>query len=250
MARVLMPLPALDFDPNESAIPWRVLTEAGHEVVFATPEGDAARADEMVLRGPLGRLSGAMKAPAAVAKLYQEMVATDAFRRPLRYGEMSGAADALFLVGGHAPRMKPYLESDLVQAAVIEAWATRPVAAICHGVLVLARTTDPATGVSVLRGRRSTCLPGYMERLAWYSTAWKLGRYYRTYDAYVEEEVREALGGEGEFVRGPVHLFSRGTAQDDTHAFVVEDGSYVSARWPGDAWLIARKLVERLDALD
>ena len=66
-------------------------------------------------------------------------------------------------------------------------------AAICHGVLVLARAKDKATGKSVLHGRRTTCLPKYMERVAYYLTAWKLGRYYRTYDAYVEDEVRAAL---------------------------------------------------------
>jgi hypothetical protein len=37
----------------------------------------------------------------------------------------------------------------------------------------------------------------------------------------------------------------RGDA-DDRAAFVVEDGAYVSARWPGDAYLFARKLLERL----
>jgi len=33
---------------------------------------------------------------------------------------------------------------------------------------------------------------------------------------------------------------------DDAAAFVVEDGSYVSARWPGDAYLLARTLLARL----
>lgn len=32
----------------------------------------------------------------------------------------------------------------------------------------------------------------------------------------------------------------------DRHAFVVEDGNYVSARWPGDAYLFARTFIERL----
>ena len=32
------------------------------------------------------------------------------------------------------------------------------VGAICHGVLVAARRIDPATGASVLRGRRTTAL--------------------------------------------------------------------------------------------
>ncbi|NOU30323.1 MAG: thiamine biosynthesis protein ThiJ, partial [Polyangiaceae bacterium] len=41
-------------------------------------------------------------------------------------------------------------------------------------------------------------------------------------------------------------LSARGTRDDDGPAFVVEDGAYVSARWPGDAYLFARKLLERL----
>ena len=40
----------------------------------------------------------------------------------------------------------------------------------------------------------------------------------------------------------------RGTATDDSAAFVVEDGSYVSARWPGDAYLFARRYLEVLKA--
>jgi putative intracellular protease/amidase len=86
-----------------------------------------------------------------------------------------------------------------------------------------------------------------MERSAYLLTFWKLGRYYRTYDEYVEDEVKAALEDpRAQFVRGPRTLTKRGTSDDDTAAFVVEDGSYVSARWPGDAYLFAKKLLERL----
>ena len=37
--RVLIPLPDRDFDVTEVAVPWRLLTDAGHEVVFATERG-------------------------------------------------------------------------------------------------------------------------------------------------------------------------------------------------------------------
>ena len=33
MARVLMPLPDCDFDVTEVAVPWKLLREAGHDVV-------------------------------------------------------------------------------------------------------------------------------------------------------------------------------------------------------------------------
>ena len=42
--RVLVPLPDADFDTTEVAVPWRLLTEAGHEVVFATERGGSRRA--------------------------------------------------------------------------------------------------------------------------------------------------------------------------------------------------------------
>jgi hypothetical protein len=39
---------------------------------------------------------------------------------------------------------------------------------------------------------------------------------------------------------------ARGTMTDDRPAFVVEDGSYLSARWPGDAYLFARRFLALL----
>jgi putative intracellular protease/amidase len=41
---VLMPLPDRDFDVTEVAVPWRLLTDAGHQVVFATQNGTGAPA--------------------------------------------------------------------------------------------------------------------------------------------------------------------------------------------------------------
>jgi hypothetical protein len=64
------------------------------------------------------------------------------------------------------------------------------------------------------------------------------------------DEVEAGLGPQGTFVRGPIHLFARGTEVDDRHAFVVEDGAYLSARWPGDAYLLGKRLAARFDAVD
>src|SRR5262249_44745206 len=94
-----------------------------------------------------------------------------------------------------------------------------------------------------------TCLPKSMERLAYALTFWKLGRYYRTYPEYVEDEVRRALDDpRGQFARGPTTLGARGTEHDDTHAVGAGDGRYASARWPGAAWAFARAFARAIDA--
>jgi putative intracellular protease/amidase len=249
--RVLIPLPDRDFDVTEVAVPWRVLTDAGHETVFATERGEQApRADPRLLDGVLFGKLGAYEEP---KRFYRDLTQTDCFRKPIAWAALRpGDYDALLLPGGHAPGMRQYLSSAALQSAVVEFWRLgRPVGAICHGVLVLARAKDPVTGRSVIADRRTTCLPKYMERSAYYMTAWRLGRYYRTYRAYVEDEVRAALADPTQFVRGP-RTTRRGTATDHTHGFVVQDGGYLSARWPGDAYLFAdrfRALIEQPETI-
>jgi putative intracellular protease/amidase len=247
MARVLVPLPGIDFDPTEVSVPWRLLREAGHEVAFATEEGAVAHCDPLLLTGVVFGKLGAD--PPAKAD-YRALEADPSFRTPLRWRDLEVSGfDALLLPGGHAQGMKQLLESRELRHKLADfAALRRPIAAICHGVLPLARARDPATGRSLLHGRRTTCLPKYMEALAYALSFWKLGRYSRTYPAYVEDEVRAALASPADFVRGPITLGKRGSEHDDRGAFVCEDGDYLSARWPGDAYLLGRKLVARLAA--
>jgi len=244
--RVLIPLPDQDFDVTEVSVPWRLLVNAGHEIVFATEHGGVApRADNRLLDGVIfGRL-GAYEEPKA---FYRQLVETTPFQHPLAWADLRPVDyDGLLLPGGHAPGMRQYLSSTVLEGKVAEFWGLdRPVGAICHGVLVLARTRDPRTGGSVIADRRTTCLPKYMERGAYYLTAWRLGRYYRTYPAYVEDEVTDALNDSSQFLPGP-RTRRRGTATDHSAAFAVQDGNYLSARWPGDAYLFAERFRQLLE---
>jgi putative intracellular protease/amidase len=244
--RILIPLPDQDFDPTEVAVPWKLLVETGPQVQFATERGGAKpECDPLLLSGVIFGELGADPEP---KRFYAELQEDPCFKRPLAWADLvTSEFEALVLPGGHAQGMKQYLGSAVLQSKVGEFTRSgRPVGAICHGPLVLARSIDPATGQSVLFGRKTTCLPKYMERTAYWLTGWKLGWYYRTYDAYVEDEIRGALASSDDFVRGFRTLSQRGTRQDDRPAFVLEDGNYVSARWPGDAYLFAKKLLERL----
>jgi putative intracellular protease/amidase len=244
MATVLFPLPDRDFDVTEVAVPWKLLREAGHDVVFATEAGATPACDPLLRTGVV---FGKLGARADALGYYNELERSPDFTSPRRWSDC--AADdfaALFLAGGHAPGMRQYLGSAVVHQLTAAFFATpKPIAAICHGVLVAARATT-ADGHSVLHGLRTTCLPKYMERSAFLATFWRRGRYYRTYPAYVEDEVVAALAQPEDFERGPRELSRRGTRDDDSAAFVVEDGRYVSARWPGDAYLIAKRLIARL----
>jgi putative intracellular protease/amidase len=246
--KVLIPLPDRDFDTTEVAVPWRGLTDAGHEVVFSTERGGLApECDPRLLTGVL---FGQLGAKPDAKTLYRQMACEPAFLAPIPWTGIEPADyDGLILAGGHAPGMRQYLDSSVLRSKVERFWALeRPVGAICHGVVVLARTRDSRTGASVIAERSTTCLPKYMERSAYWITAWKLGRYYRTYPTYVEDEVRAALSDPSLFVRGPRTLARRGSTADNAPAFTVRDGRYVSARWPGDAYLFTSRFREALES--
>ncbi len=241
MARVLIPLPSTDFEPTEAAVPWRCLRDAGIEVVFATPDGQPAACDPMALEGVVFGQIGATPQDAAI---YAEMIADPAFGAPIAYDAIDvDDFDALHLPGGHAPGMKPYLESKVLQSSVAAFFAAdKPVSAICHGPVVLARTVDPRTGQPVLRGRRMTGLTKLLERSGFWLTVWTLGRRFRTYRQYVQDEVREAIGETGTFERGPL-VPSYG------NPFTVRDGNLLTARWPGDAKKLGEQLVEMVQEM-
>ena len=286
MATVLIPIPDRDFDPTEVAVSWRVLTRNGHRVVFATESGEAGEADDVMVTGRgldvwstlpvLGAIpivGLALRANKDGREAYRDMAQSTEFQRPITWAQASlDGVDALLLPGGHRARgMRSYIDSDILHRLVVDAFA-KPVAvaAICHGVLLAARSVDPATGRSVLYGRKTTALTWAMERLAWRLTRitrfWDRD-YYRTYNEgpgqpsgymSVQSEVTRALEDPADFrdvVRGSKNWWLkssgmvRDTASDSRPAFVVDDGDYVSARWPGDTHTFATVLSRKLDSV-
>jgi protease I len=247
MAKVLMPLPTQDFDPTESGVPWQVLTEAGHHVVIATPTAQMPRADARMLTGQgLGLLKPFLAADRNGRLAYLAMQASPSFRAPRPYkGLRAEEFDAMLLPGGHAPGMKEYLESHVLQGLVTAMFAhDKPVGAICHGVLLAVRSLGP-DGRSVLHGRQTTALLRSQELLAWNLTRAWLHDYYRTYPQTVQDEVCEALAAPSDFIAGPVPLRRDAPGHLD-RGFALRDGNYLSARWPGDAHRFARDFRDML----
>lgn len=244
---ILMLLPRVDYDPTESGVPWGALRDAGYEVRFATPDGAPAYADERLVTKGFGPLSPVFMTKRPALDRYREMTEDPAFRAPLRYEDMDpDAVQGLVIPGGHAKGVRTMLESPVAQDIARAVFTSgRPVGAVCHGVLLLARTIDPATGRSVLHGRKTTALTAWMELGAWAATAPFLGSYYRTYKQTVQAEVTAALASKSDFNAGPP-LPIRDSPSAPQKGFAVRDGNYVSARWPGDCHRFSAELVEVL----
>lgn len=244
---ILMPLPSRDFDPTESAVTWNSLKEAGYRVVFATPEGQPAKGDPIMITGAgLGLLRYALPANRTALRNYAAMVEDETFRRPIAWSSARvDDFEGLILPGGHAEGMKDYLEAETLQKLVAEFFAQdKPVGAICHGVILAARSKRE-DGQSVLHDKRTTCLLERQELLAWNLTRKKMGDYYRTYPETVEAEVRRSLASPEQFVEGPLPLFRDGP-KSLRAGFALRDGNYVSARWPGDTHRFAKTFLDLL----
>lgn len=241
MARILILLPQTDYDPSEVALPWLVWTGAGHEVCFATETGQPAACDPVTLTGQgLPLLARSLQARVEAREAYAAMLEDKAYNRPLAWAKVRTASfDAFHFPGGHAPGMRPYCESSQVQRIAREVFgAGKPVSAVCHGVLPLARA-------GVLTGRRTTALTEPQEKIAIQLTGRALPGHYRTYPKTVEAEVRHRIRPGGLFERGG--LFPRYAGRRNPEAgFVVQDGNYLSARWPGDAWTLALRMNDLL----
>jgi protease I len=241
MANILFLLPQTEFDPTEVAVPWKAWSDAGHNITFATETGTAAVCDQITLTGKgLPILARSMEAKPENRTIYEAMTQSAAYRSPSRWADVRAADyDAFHFPGGHAPGMKPYLESPEVRDIARAAFASnKPVSAICHGVIPLARA-------GVLKGRKTTALNNKMEGLAVFLTKGSLGNHYRTYPESVEDEVRRLLASPDDFDPGPM-IPRFASATKPNAGFVVEDGNYVSARWPGDAWTLAIRMMKRL----
>lgn len=133
---------------EELLTPYRALTGAGHDVVFATPGGVSPQADAGSLR------DGDADAIAAVPGLASPLILADVD---------AADYDAVYYPGGHGPMQDLAVDAD--SAALISATvsAGRPLAAVCHGLAALlpARAAD---GSPLVAGRRLTGFTDEEER--------------------------------------------------------------------------------------
>jgi len=110
---------------EELLTPYRLLTDAGHDVSFATPGGVAPIADEASSTGDSGAERSALAAIVGLADpLSLDVVDVSSY-------------DAVFYPGGHGPMED--LAQDAKSGALIGQLldAGKPLAFVCHGVAAL-----------------------------------------------------------------------------------------------------------------
>ncbi|MFN8673877.1 MAG: type 1 glutamine amidotransferase domain-containing protein [Candidatus Sericytochromatia bacterium] len=233
--KILIPLPDLDFDLTEVSIPWKYFRENGFEVTFSTEKGNIAKTDPLLITGVLFGQLGAKK---DAIETYFKLEKEPEFLKPIKYHEIEPENyDLILLAGGHAKGMRQYLESKVLQEKVLNFFKFKKIiGSICHGPIVLARTIDPNTNKSILYGKKLTALTKQLEMTAYFLTFWLRGDYYRTYPEYVQDEIITNLSNKTDFQTGS----SMWTP------FYVEDDNLLTSRWPNDAHLFAKKLIEKL----
>jgi protease I len=145
--------------------------------------------------------------------------------------------DGVILAGGHDKGVKEFLESTVLQKLMVAFFvAKKPVGAICHGVVLLAKSINPETGKSVLYDYKTTALLESQELLAYTMTRLWIKDYYLTYpELKVEQEVKSALKDQCNFLKGNMPI-GRDSLKNLKAGYCVKDRNYVSARWPGDVY--------------
>ncbi len=250
---VLIPLPSYGFDPSEAAIPWKLMYEDGFKIVFATPDGKQASADRIMLSGDkLGPWKSVLQARRDAIEAYFEMEKNESFCNPIKYDTINEKDfDAILLPGGHDKAVKEYLESKVLQQIIVNFFqSNKQVAAICHGVILVARSMDSDTGKSIIYNYKTTSLLKSQELLAYNLTRLWLKDYYLTYPGLTtEDEVRSVLFHKNNFIKGPTPIL-KDSKKSLHRGFVVKDRNYLSARWPGDVYNFSLEFIKMVKDSD
>lgn len=134
---------------EEFAGPYGVLTEAGHEIVVATPDGVVPYVDVMSLRP-------SMAGGEQIALEEEEILrSAEELRRPI---ELAGARhedfDAVYFPGGHGPMEDLWNDADAGRLLTASLASGKPLAVVCHAPAALLATRRK--GVSPFAGYRVT----------------------------------------------------------------------------------------------
>jgi putative intracellular protease/amidase len=202
---------------EEFANPYKILTDAGHEVVVATPNGVTPNVDMMSLRPEMaGGTDGALELEAIIRS-------AEALRRPLQLSDVRlEDYDAVYLPGGHGPMSDLAWDADCGRLLTAQLASGNPLFIVCHGPAALLATR--IHGISPFKGYRVTCFTDEEEEAVGVAAVapWLL-----------ETDLKEKLGID--FSRGPIW-----------EPYMVEDRNLVTGQNPGSAAVLGKRMLEIL----
>ena len=199
---------------EEFAAPYKAITEAGHEVVVATPNGVTPNVDMMSLRPSMaGGEQGALE-------LEEIIRSPEVMRRPLQLSDVRlEDYDAVYLPGGHGPMSDLWLDADVGRILTAQLASGKPLAIVCHGPASILATR--IHGKSPFTGYRITCFTDDEEEAVGLASMapWLL-----------ETELKEKIGVD----------FSRG---EMWKPYMVEDHNLITGQNPASAAVLAERLL-------
>jgi putative intracellular protease/amidase len=204
---------------EEFANPYKIVTDAGHEVVVATPNGVTPNVDMMSLRPEMvGGVKEALELEAIIRS-------AEVMRRPIKLSDVRlEDYDAVYLPGGHGPMSDLAFDADVGRLLTAQLASGNPLFIVCHGPASIMSTR--IHGVSPFKGYRITCFTNEEEEAVGLASraTWLL-----------ETDIKEKIGVN----------FSRG---EIWKPYMVEDRNLVTGQNPASAAVLARRLLEVLEA--
>ena len=202
---------------EEFARPYKAITDAGHEVVVATPDGVTPNVDMMSLRPAMaGGEKGALE-------LEDIIRSAEAMRRPIKLSDVRlEDYDAVYLPGGHGPMQDMCVDADAGRILTAQLASGKPLAIVCHGPAALLATR--VHGESPFKGYRVTGFTNEEEEVVGLAdkAQWLL-----------EDELKEKIGVE----------FSRG---EMWKPYTVEDRNLFTGQNPASAEVLAERLLKEV----
>ncbi|MGS2644380.1 DJ-1/PfpI family protein [Streptosporangium sp. LJ11] len=134
---------------EEFAAPYKALTDAGHQIVVATPNGVVPYVDMMSLRPEMA--GGAQ----AAIDLEEIIRSAEVMRRPIELADARlDDYDAVYLPGGHGPMEDLCADADAGRLLTAALASGKPLAIVCHAPAAMLATR--IHGVSPFAGYRVT----------------------------------------------------------------------------------------------
>ncbi|MFD3488121.1 type 1 glutamine amidotransferase domain-containing protein [Streptomyces sp. NPDC058665] len=199
---------------EEFANPYKILTDAGHEVVVATPNGVTPNVDMMSLRPEMtGGNDSALELEAIIRS-------AEVMRRPLRLSDVRlEDYDAVYLPGGHGPMSDLAWDADVGRLLTEQLASGDPLFIVCHAPAAMLATR--IHGKSPFEGFNITCFAneeeegvGLAPRAPW----------------LLETDVQEKVGVN--YSRGPVW-----------EPYMVEDRNLVTGQNPASAAVLGDRML-------